>query len=104
MTKQGFMLPVGAPILLHFLLLLASAAHRFQFNGGTYRTSPLIKIEFLLLTVVIVTILIQFLLAVFFLATRNWPRLLLTGFVLVLGIVLLVVSISIDAPTLLYLT
>lgn len=92
------------PVVLGVTLVAAAALHRWTLGSPGYTQHWLIKVEFLLLAVLLILILIQGIYAVGLLLGGEWGTMLLMIGLVALSTILLFAALSIDAPTLLYMT
>ncbi len=87
------------------MLVLAAGLHRLQLGSpNSYRSSPLIPVEMILMLLVILLELAYLLSAMVLLVTRRWRQLLIAGINMVVGLGAWLAAMAIDAPTLIYMT
>ncbi len=86
------------------ILVMAAGLHRLQLGTPSYSSSPLIQVEMILMLLVALLVFVHLLSAVVLLFKRRWRRLLIAGINTVAGIAAWLAAMSIDAPTLIYMT
>lgn len=104
MIKLGHALGTWFLSVCSFCLLVASALHRLQLNSTIYTKSPLIPVEIILMIVVAVLILAYILYAFVLLIKKEWQKLGIVIINTVIGIGAFMAAMTIDAPTLVYMT
>ncbi len=86
------------------LLVFSAIAHRLQFNTAIYTESWLISAEFALLILLIAGCLLLFPAGLVALWQRQWWRLATIGAAYATVLLGILIAVTIDAPTLLYMT
>ena len=86
------------------ILLIVAVLHSKQIDLDIYTKSIYIPIEMLLVAATIILILIGAFCVVLYLIKKNWKKLWITAVVLFLSIILFIIAMQIDAPTLIYMT
>ena len=95
-----------AVILVSIILLVSATVHRGQLDVSRqeYVESLLIPVEMLSMMAIFLMTLVNFILLIKHLIKRQWKKLFITVGVMAFSIVLLSISMHIDAPTLIYMT
>ena len=95
-----------AVILVSIILLVSATVHRGQLDLSRqeYVESLLIPIEMLSMISIFLMNLVNFILLIKHLIKRQWKKLFITIGVMAFSIALLIISMQIDAPTLVYMT
>lgn len=91
-------------LLTSTILLIVAFLHNKQIDSDIYTKSIYIPIEMLLAAVTIILILIGAFSVVLDLIKKNWKNLWITVVVLFISIILFIIAMQIDAPTLIYMT
>jgi len=93
-------------MIMSIVLLISSILHSFQLNQSIreYTQSILVPIEILSMTSLLLMNLVNLVLFLKHILMRSWKKLLLTSCVIACSILLMIISMQIDAPTLIYMT
>jgi len=93
-------------IIITLILLISASIHRIQMNisEDLYRSNILIPIEMFSLVIIFIFTLVNVIILIVNLIKRKWKRALIALCVIIISFVLMVVSMQIDAPTLIYMT
>ena len=95
-----------AVVLVSIMLLISATVHRGQLDVSRqeYVESLFIPIEMLSMISIFLMTLVNFILLIKHLIKRQWKKLFITIGVMAFSIVLMSISMHIDAPTLIYMT
>ena len=93
-------------IIATLVLLISATIHRIQLNisEDLYRSNILIPIEMLSMIAIFLFALVNAIILVVNLIKRRWKRALIAFCVIIVSFTLMIVSMQIDAPTLIYMT
>ena len=93
-------------IITALVLLISATVHRFQLNisNSLYTNNILIPIEMFSMIAIMLFTLVNVIILITNLIKRNWKQLLIIFCVIIISIVLMIISMNIDAPTLIYMT
>ena len=96
----------SAVICILLILLISAILHRLQLDapGQHYTKSVLIHFEILSVISIMLMTLVNVILIFKYLILKQWRRLLVTGGITIVSVVVLIAVMAIDAPTLIYMT